>query len=788
VNNQLLLINVGTKESNVSLKYTIDHEVCHTIQLKPTDNITHSVGTKENWWDEGMAVWLGIKSTMKHFNITLAQIMDEFRRVGGHNWHTHWTSMNHNTFGPFINATYDRYMGSYFFIKFLNETYKFANETSGTRTLYNIHNRIQRYRKWRVLNATRDNGAPVTQPDTTVHYAATDVNATITVRPTGAALGRITIVNETEAMKIDLTSNTKMMITTIIYYQNGTNKVTTFQMYDHQLTITVSPKHVAKIQLITQNLDGTVNATVTTYVSPVEEEPSEYEGPSKEWLMFHNDNQRTGYSEDSVRWVDGYLVRWARDESLEPEVLWEVDLEDPVLSSPIVFQRWVFIGVGTHMLCLDAQTGEVIWNVTNPNPAGWIETTPMVFNHMGVPGDWRVCVGSYDRHVYCLNASTGAQLWNFTTDAAVRSSPAYLNGRLFVGSNDGHVYCLNASTGELIWSFPTGGAVLSSPTIHDGRVYIGSYDDHVYCLNATTGVQIWNVTTGDGVMSTGALADGRLFIGSHDTHVYCLNATTGAQLWNFTTDDYVMASPAVAHGRVFIGSIDNHVYCLNASTGALIWSYRTGDFVDSSCAVTDEYLFVGSYDGHVYCLNTTDGRHILNFTTDGSIYSSPAIANGIVYVGSTDGYLHAYGSLGFFWSVWNNTVEIESNSVLSAFTFDQPSMTLRVNATGDGGTDGVCSVTFPTALLGGPYWVFVDDVECNHVSQVTGPMESSYELTANGYTIITVMYTHSAHTITINGTTVIPEFPTMFATLLILTALTLSLLFTTRRGVRYRKT
>jgi hypothetical protein len=66
-------------------------------------------------------------------------------------------------------------------------------------------------------------------------------------------------------------------------------------------------------------------------------------------------------------------------------------------------------------------------------------------------------------------------------------------------------------------------------------------------------------------------------------------------------------------------------------------------------------------------------------------------------------------------------------------------------------------------------------------------MVSSVECTANGYTI-TGIYAHSAHTITIIGTTVIPEVPTMFATLLILTALTRSRRFTPRRGVLYRKT
>jgi outer membrane protein assembly factor BamB len=475
--------------------------------------------------------------------------------------------------------------------------------------------------------------------------------------------------------------------------------------------------------------------------------------------------------------------------------LFKKDLKDPVLSSPVVITNKsdmpigdaLYVGLDVHLLCVDALTGAVIWNFTNPNPGGWIEATPMVFNNVEIPGDWRVCVGSYDHNVYCLNASTGAHHWNYTTDAAVRSSPAYVNGQLFVGSNDGRMYCLNASDGRHIWNYTTDDCVLSSPTVHGDRVFFGSCDDHVYCLNATTGTQIWNHTTGDRVMSTAALAEGRLYIGSDDTHLYCLNASTGAPLFDFPTGGFVSCSPAVADGRVFFGSIDANVYCLDAVTGDQLWNHTTDDFVESSPAVAGEYLFVGSYDGRLYCLNTTDGHHIVNFTTDGSVFASPAIANNIVYIGSTGGSLYGYGLYTSQHVVEHGgqpfDVEVLLNSTLYAFTFDQPTKTLHVNVTGDPGTTGVCLATFPPDLLGGPYWVFVDDVECDHVSQVTDTMEYSYELTANGYTI-TVMYDHSVHTITIIGTTVIPEVSTVFATTAILTAVTLGLVVTQRRGVR----
>lgn len=318
-------INVGTMESNVWLKYVVEHELFHTIQYKKIDNTTHLPAVEERWWIEGMAVWWGIKSTMKNFpNLTLTQVMDEFKRVGGHSWDTHWTSMNLNLF-EYWREKFDNYMGSYFFIKFLNETY-------GMGTLKNIHDRIERdadfklivgaeeaienelgksfekilqqFYEWRVLNATRDNGAPVSKSDITLNFTSTEVNDTIIVKPTGAALEQINILNETEEIGIMLESNKDLMITVIIYYKNGLEKVTHFKMDSTFLSFPVSSKNVSKIQLIKQNLNDTAKATVNMWAYPV---PIERTGtindpisvtlyePIKGWLpdLFYPDSTGT---------------------------------------------------------------------------------------------------------------------------------------------------------------------------------------------------------------------------------------------------------------------------------------------------------------------------------------------------------------------------------------------------------------------------------------------------------------------------------------------------------------
>ncbi|MHA1348987.1 MAG: outer membrane protein assembly factor BamB family protein [Candidatus Odinarchaeia archaeon] len=210
-----------------------------------------------------------------------------------------------------------------------------------------------------------------------------------------------------------------------------------------------------------------------------------------------------------------------------------------------------------------------------------------------------------------LDAAT--KLWNYTTDYAIFSSPAVVNGKVYIGSHDDNVYCLDASTGEKIWNYTTGDNVLSSPTVANGKVYVGSYDKNVYCLDASTGSKIWNYTTGNIIWSSPIVVNGKVYIGSDDDNVYCLDALTGSKIWNYTTDGDVASSPTVIEGKVYVAGGSN-IYCLNASTGTKIWNYTTGDLVASSPAVVNGRLYVGSYDNNVYCLKEITPPIIVSLT------------------------------------------------------------------------------------------------------------------------------------------------------------------------------
>ena len=89
------------------------------------------------------------------------------------------------------------------------------------------------------------------------------------------------------------------------------------------------------------------------------------------------------------------------------------------------------------------------------------------------------------------------------------------------------------------------------------------------------------------------------------------------------------------------------------------------------------------------------------------------------------------------------------------------------------GTTGYCNITIPIELLGGPYTVKLDNTT----------ILENYGAPTNGtYTFIYITYNHSAHTIEIIGTTVVPEYPTITISTILLILTLLIATFTKKRN------
>jgi parallel beta-helix repeat protein len=128
--------------------------------------------------------------------------------------------------------------------------------------------------------------------------------------------------------------------------------------------------------------------------------------------------------------------------------------------------------------------------------------------------------------------------------------------------------------------------------------------------------------------------------------------------------------------------------------------------------------------------------------------------------------------------VWNGiayNVDVVSNSTVSEFQFNpSEGALLRFNVTGDDGTSGFCRVTIPKSLL----WV-----EDGWTITVGDQPITDYTLIPDeNYTYLYFTYNHTTKTVEIQGTHVIPEFPsTPILMLLMLTTLIATILLKKKR-------
>jgi outer membrane protein assembly factor BamB len=331
----------------------------------------------------------------------------------------------------------------------------------------------------------------------------------------------------------------------------------------------------------------------------------------------------------------------ARDAKIATEwdrtrnVAWRKEIPGLGWSSPVVAGGKIFLTTAVpagkdhslRALCLDATTGESIWNVEvfkqadGQSPAihkknSHASPTPVIdgddlfvhFGHMGAA---------------CLNARDGKSRW---TQRTLAYNPVHGNGGspILVGdklifSIDGtdrqEVVALDRKTGTVAWLAPRKMSVLkpfsfSTPLLItvNGRDQIVSAGSGVaMALDPKTGKEIWRVTYGSGYS--------------------------------------VVPRPVYGNGLVYLSS-GYEVPVLYAirpdGTGDVTathveWTAKRGAPRNASPLLVDDALYLAADDGLITCLDARSGKERWNERAGRAFSASPLEANGLIYFLDEDG-------------------------------------------------------------------------------------------------------------------------------------------------------
>lgn len=304
-------------------------------------------------------------------------------------------------------------------------------------------------------------------------------------------------------------------------------------------------------------------------------------------------------------------------------------------------------GTSGHILALDPNTGETVWDFQTVEEGFWgnpevnsgggvwyppaIDTeTQLTFwgtgNPAPFPGTFEYPNASsrpgenlYTNSLVALAHDTGELVWynyvnpNDLFDLDFQAPPilasVFLEGEqreIVIGSGKlGEIIAFDRETGETIWrtpvgihqndnltEIPAGETVTVYPGILGGVETPMAYADGIVyapVLNLPTehSPTGWGAETGTEALTN---ADARTPVGQGTGEVVALDAASGQILWSHEFDSGLYAGVTVVSDLIFTATFDGMIYALNRSTGETVWSYQAPAGINAWPAVADDTI------------------------------------------------------------------------------------------------------------------------------------------------------------------------------------------------------
>jgi alcohol dehydrogenase (cytochrome c) len=177
------------------------------------------------------------------------------------------------------------------------------------------------------------------------------------------------------------------------------------------------------------------------------------------WLSYNGDY--TGRRFSSLEQITPKNV-----EQLRAQWVFHVSNSDSMEVTPVVFDGLMFATSANDAFALDAQTGRLIWHYSRPITEGLIDDASQHHNRgVGILGS-HLYMETDNAHLLCLDARSGHLLWDVpyaegNKNYGATSAPLVVKGKVLVGTSGGDdgvrgfVVAFDAETGKEVWRFWT---------------------------------------------------------------------------------------------------------------------------------------------------------------------------------------------------------------------------------------------------------------------------------------------------------------------------------------------
>lgn len=289
------------------------------------------------------------------------------------------------------------------------------------------------------------------------------------------------------------------------------------------------------------------------------------------------------------------------------KVLWEIKVQGPVYSTPVVGTRVVAVGtVDGKILGFDIRTGKEIWRVG--------VGTPVLAD--GIVEKNQLYIGGGSTAFYKIDMNSGKVIWKFEGIAGlIQGQPALAAKQVIFGAWDRHLYCIDKTTGQLLWKWDNGkphqlyspGNIV--PAIANGKVFLVAPDRCMTALDLVSGKQIWRNCAHQVRESMGISPDkSQVYAKLMNDSVIAVSTLTNEFRLNWSVNagfgyEHDPCAIVATGNQVYLGTREGVIIAIDAREQKVTWKYKAGISAVNKLVLDGKYtLFVSLAEGKLISL------------------------------------------------------------------------------------------------------------------------------------------------------------------------------------------
>ncbi len=202
------------------------------------------------------------------------------------------------------------------------------------------------------------------------------------------------------------------------------------------------------------------------------------------------------------------------------------------------------LGSVGHIHCLDARNGKVIWSKDSVKE---LEARRPTWGFAASPSIWKNTViyqlGCTDGGYIAFDKNSGKECWRGSDDPAGYATPVFARHKekdLMLAWTPEHIRGMSPDTGQVLWSIPYKikyGVSIAMPIFHDETVLVCGYWHGSKAIklgkHPTEAKLLWEDEENiRGLMAQPLYRDGLVYLIDRSNGLSCFELTTGKRLWN----------------------------------------------------------------------------------------------------------------------------------------------------------------------------------------------------------------------------------------------------------------